>query len=132
MSSTLPTRIYRDLNIDFTVHPSTGDLVVNKDVAAIKQAVKNIVLTNIGEKPFNDYFGCDLLKSLFEPLNYMTALEIQDNIKRSLDYFEPRIILDNVNVTPDEDNYGYRVDIFFRIRNINDQQQINFFLEKTR
>ena len=130
----MPTfETFKDLSITFKKHPVSDDLVVVKDKAAIIQAVTALLLTNKGERPFKPDLGCDIRRSLFEPLDYATAGLIRSQVVEVLGKYEPRIDVDDVRVTPDEDSNGYEVELYFRIVGRDDEVvAIEFFLERTR
>ena len=124
---------FKDLSITFKKHPVSDDLVVVKDKAAIIQAVTALLLTNKGERPFKPDLGCDIRRSLFEPLDYATAGLIRSQVVEVLGKYEPRIDVDDVRVTPDEDSNGYEVELYFRIVGRDDEVvATEFFLERTR
>jgi phage baseplate assembly protein W len=127
------TRTYKDLDLNFLVHPNTKDLVYVKDVDSIKKAVKNIVLTNFYERHFNDSFGCHIRGLLFEPMSFFTALSIQQTIEEVLTVYEPRIELISVDVEMDEqEENGYDITITFSIKNQVAPIKIEFFLERVK
>ena len=130
----MPTfETFKDLSITFKKHPVSYDLVVVKDKAAIIQAVTALLLTNKGERPFKPDLGCDIRRSLFEPLDYATAGLIRSQVVEVLGKYEPRIDVDDVRVTPDEDSNGYEVELYFRIVGRDDEVvATEFFLERTR
>ena len=103
----MPTfETFKDLSITFKKHPVSDDLVVVKDKAAIVQAITALLLTNKGERPFQPDLGCDIRKSLFEPLDYATSGLIRSQILDVLGKYEPRIEVDDIRVSPDEQNNG--------------------------
>lgn len=130
----MPTfETFKDLSITFKKHPVSDDLVVVKDKAAIIQAVTALLLTNKGERPFKPDLGCDIRRSLFEPLDYATAGLIRSQVVEVLGKYEPRIDVENVRVTPDEESNGYEVELYFRIVGRDDEVvATEFFLERTR
>ena len=130
----MPTfETFKDLSITFKKHPVSDDLVVVKDKAAIIQAVSALLLTNKGERPFKPDLGCDIRRSLFEPLDYATAGLIRSQVVEVLGKYEPRIDVENVRVTPDEESNGYEVELYFRIVGRDDEVvATEFFLERTR
>ena len=130
----MPTfETFKDLSITFKKHPVSDDLVVVKDKAAIVQAITALLLTNKGERPFQPDLGCDIRKSLFEPLDYATSGLIRSQILDVLGKYEPRIEVDDIRVSPDEQNNGYDVELFFAIVGRNDEViATEFFLERTR
>ena len=130
----MPTfQTFKDLSVTFKKHPVTNDLVQVKDKAAIVQAMTSLILTNKGERLFQPEIGCDVSGMLFEPLDFGTAGLIKSSIKETLDRFEQRISVNDILCTPDYDNNGYSVEVFYTIVGRDDQPVgIQFFLERTR
>tara|TARA_B100000579_G_scaffold137309_1_gene111420 strand:+ start:9790 stop:10182 length:393 start_codon:yes stop_codon:yes gene_type:complete len=130
----MPTTLsYKDINITFKKHPVTDDLVVSKDASAIKQAIISVLLTNKGERLMNPQYGSDIRRYLFEPLDYGTSYQIKENIRFSLDKFEPRIVVSNINCVPNFDDNGFDVDLTYTIRGTDEPPvTIEFFLDRTR
>ncbi len=124
---------FKDLSITFKPHPVTGDLVVKKDDAAIKQAIVNLLLTNKGERPFAPDLGSDLRSLMFEPLDVATAGQVATNIKKTLRDYEPRVAMTQLSVEANFDSNGFDVQIEFEIVGREDfPQTLEFFLERTR
>tara|TARA_B100000427_G_scaffold123713_1_gene102952 strand:+ start:1959 stop:2351 length:393 start_codon:yes stop_codon:yes gene_type:complete len=130
----MPTfQTFKDLSVTFKKHPVTDDVITVKDKAAITQSIKNLLLTNKGERLFQPQLGSNLQKSLFEPLDYGTAGMIKSQVKETIKRWEPRVIVEDVLCEPDFNTNGYEVEIFYRIIGREDrQQQAGFFLERTR
>jgi phage baseplate assembly protein W len=95
---TLPTSLkqitYRDFDIQFRRHPSTGKLLIKKDDDAVKQALKTLILTNFYEKPFFPRFGGNLRARLFDNFDSITAELFKSQIETAIRNFEPRVALD--------------------------------------
>jgi phage baseplate assembly protein W len=91
------SRAFKDINLSFKRHPVTNDVVAIRDEDAIKRSVKNIIFTILGEKPFEPNFGSVMNQSLFDLNTNLSEIKVSDEIKASLDNYEPRI--DNVNVS---------------------------------
>ena len=124
---------FKDLSVTFKKHPVTDDLVTVKDNAAITQAIKNLLLTNKGERPFQPNLGSGLQNTLFEPLDYGTAALIKKEITETLNRYEPRISLKKVRCNLDFDNNGFNVGLEYVIIGRNDRPiGIDIFLERTR
>lgn len=129
----MPTfQTFKDLNITFKKHPNSDDLVVIKDDAAIKQAIKNLLLTNVGERPFQPALGSKIPRLLFEPLDYLSSSLIKDEIKRVIGTYEPRVELIRVDCEPNADEDGYDVDFDVRILGRDNVITLELFLERTR
>ena len=130
----MPTfQTFKDLSVTFKKHPVTDDLVQVKDKAAIVQAIQGILLTRKGERPFQPELGCDVQNMLFEPLDYASAGTIKQEIKETIDRYEPRVTVTKLDCTPDFDNNGYNVEMLYTIVGREDVPVgIEFILERTR
>ena len=93
----MASRAFKDINLSFKRHPVTNDVVAIRDEDAIKRSVKNIIFTILGEKPFEPNFGSVMSRSLFDLNTNLSEIKISDEIKASLNNYEPRI--DNVEVS---------------------------------
>ena len=93
----MASRAFKDINLSFKRHPVTNDVVTIRDEDAIKRSVKNIIFTILGEKPFEPDFGSVMNQALFDLNTNLSEVRISDEIKASLDNYEPRI--DNINVS---------------------------------
>lgn len=121
---------FSDFNLSFIAHPNTGDISRLKNEDAVKNAVKNLVLTGFYERPFYPDKGCGIYQSLFELISPATAMSIQNHIEITLLNWEPRVNVVSVNVFPDYDNNGYQVVIRYEIINEVEVKEIDFFLER--
>ena len=93
----MASRAFKDINLSFKRHPVTNDVVTISNEDAIKRSVKNIIFTILGEKPFEPDFGSVINNALFDLSTNLSEIRISDEIKASLDNYEPRI--DNINVS---------------------------------
>ena len=130
----MPTfQTFKDLSVTFKKHPVTDDLVQVKDKAAIVQAIQGILLTRKGERPFQPELGCDVQNMLFEPLDYASAGTIKQEIRETIDRYEPRINVTQLVCNPDFDNNGYNVEMQYTIVGREDLPVgVEFILERTR
>ena len=126
-------RKYKDLSMSFETNPLNDDLVSLSDTTAIARSIRNIVFTSPGEKFFNPDFGSRISESLFENVDEVSALAIEDEIKSSIINFEPRVNLSFVNVKPNPDDNEMNVTIEYEITGIDvPPQQLEFVLLPTR
>tara|TARA_Y100000004_G_scaffold95231_1_gene106694 strand:+ start:179 stop:580 length:402 start_codon:yes stop_codon:yes gene_type:complete len=124
---------FKDISASFQSHPLTNDLIAMKNASAIARSVRNIVLTTPGEKFFDPDFGSRISDSLFENIDDISALTIRDEIENSIRKYEPRVILDDIVISPNFDNNSFDVLIIYRIVGIDiPPQQLEFVLESTR
>ena len=109
-------RVYSDLDLGFTINPNTGDVARKFDTNAIKQAVRMIIQTRKGEKPFEPNFGCNLHNMLFENFDSVVRLAMISTIENALENYEPRIELINVDVRDYSDRNAVKIDVEYRIK----------------
>ena len=98
------SRSFKDISLSFKRHPVTNDLIAIKNEDAIKRSVQNIVLTIVGEKPFEPIFGTNINSSLFELNTSIEAIGIREQIRSAITNFEPRVNNLEVAVTVDADS----------------------------
>ena len=127
------SKSFKDLSMSFKFNPLSGDLIALKNENAIARAVRNIVLTTPGEKFFDPDFGSSMGEILFENVDEITAVSIEDEIKSSLKNYEPRVELIDVNVDPNFDENQFDVTISYRIVGIDiPPSQLEFALLPSR
>ena len=126
-------RKFKDISMSFETNPLNADLVSLSDSSAIARSIRNIVFPSPGEKFFNPDFGSRISESLFENVDEVSALAIEDEIKSSIINFEPRVNLLNTNVVPNPDDNEMNVTIEYEITGIDiPPQQLEFVLLPTR
>ena len=127
------SKSFKDLSMSFKFNPLSGDLIALKNENAIARAVRNIVLTTPGEKLFDPDFGSSVSEILFENVDDITAVSIQDEIRNCLNNYEPRVDLINVDVDPNFDENQFDVKITYRIVGIDiPPSQLEFALLPSR
>ena len=126
------TRQFSDLDLNFTPHPVTGDVGFKYDENAVKQAVKNLVLTQNFERPFHSEIGSSLRSLLFEPATPMTKEILRKTISDTITNFEPRVELLGVDIRYTLDDTAVDVRIRFKIKNTYTPIDVSLTLERTR
>ena len=126
------TRTFSDLDMGFLPNPISRDISRKFDENAIKQSIKNIILTKNFERPFHSNIGSQISSLLFEPITPMTSAMIKKTVANTINSYEPRIDLLDVSVLLSPDNSGVYVTIVFRIINTSTPISVNMFLERTR
>ena len=125
------TRTYSDIDFAFT-QSANADLAVKYDDNAIKQSVKNLILTVNYERPFHPELGCQVHNQLFENFTPITEFIVRQTIYDVLLKFEPRIKVIDILVDADTDRNGLEITVTFRF--INDPRPITVttFLNRVR
>lgn len=123
---------FADLLDNFDMHPNTGQLTRVTNESSIKQALKNIVMTNMGERLYQPLVGGSVKASLFEPGDNFTANYLVDNIKQTIFNNETRVNNLDVQVTLSADGYTYSVTINFTTFNNPDVSSVDITLTRIR
>ena len=92
------SKSFRDFSLTFEKNAVTNDILALKNEAAIKESVKNIVLYNFYEKPFDPFFGGNIIGLLFENSTPSMELEVKNRIEESVEVYEPRVTAVSVQV----------------------------------
>ena len=127
------TRNRRNLDIDlgFSPKPTTGDVYKKQEAAAVKQSVRNLVLTGFYERPFQPRKGSRLREMLFEPFDVFLAEDIREEISNVVKRFEPRVVLNSVRVKEGEETNTIEVELDYTIVGETLIQTVDFLLERT-
>ena len=124
---------FKDISMTFQRSPLSSDLIAIKNQTAIARSLRNLVLTVPGERFFNEDIGSNVNNLLFEPFGPSTASEIEDEIKSTIENFEPRVELINLVVEANSDSYEFDVTITYKIIGIEPVgQQLSFALQPAR
>jgi phage baseplate assembly protein W len=132
VQSNKQTEIFSDFLDDFAAHPLTGDIARVRNEQAIKQSVRNLVLTTYGERFFQPQIGSNVNSALFEFNDSITASDLDYHIRQTLENNESRVNVQQVNVKMLTDNYSIAVSIIFTIINTTNLQTIDIFLKRVR
>jgi len=124
------SKSFQDMSMGFLRNPFTKDIskVVNDD--AIKQSVKNIVLTGPGEKLFNGKFGSTVSQLLFEQLDPFLVDTIQTEILNTISNYEKRVIVTSIRCIPDYEENAISVSLEYQIIGLPIVENIQFVLQR--
>jgi len=126
------SEFFSDLSTNFEEHPDTHDLMRLKNDEAVKRSIKNLILTNKYERPFQPNVGSNLRKYLFEDISPTTSLNLQNEIKTTIENYEPRASNIDVTVSPYIDENAYVVNILFYLINSSTPVSLNTILYRVR
>ena len=125
-------RTYRDLDLDFTRHPVTNDVVAIEDVNAVKRSVRNLINTQFYERPFHPELGCGVRDMLFENFTPMTGIFMRRKIEEVLTNYEPRASITSINVNEQQDRNGIDIVVSFYVLNSLEPVSITTSLRRIR
>lgn len=123
---------HRDLDLSLKIHPIRKDLNVLKDDNAIKNAIKNLLISNAFERPFQPDLGANLRGLLFEPADAITKIAIKENIKNVIRDYEPRAKLISIAINDLADQNAYRLTVKFLIKEYDTQDSVEILLRRLR
>ena len=125
-------RTYRDLDLDFTRHPVTNDVVAIEDVNAVKRSVRNLINTQFYERPFHPELGCGVRDLLFENYTPMTGIFMRRKIEEVLRNYEPRANLSSIQVNEQMDRNAIDVVVNFYVLNLPNPVSVTTTLQRIR
>ena len=131
-SSSRSSRVYKDLALSFERNAATKDVIVKTDIEAVKQSVRNLILTNHYERPFHPEIGSDVRALLFENMTPLTALNLERKVAEVLINFEPRASIESIVASPDIDANRYHLQISFYVVGIQSPIVVETFLQRLR
>ena len=126
------TRTYVDLDLDFTRHPVTNDVVKITDVDAVKRSVRNLINTQFYERPFHPELGCGVRDMLFENYTPMTGIFMRRKIEEVLRNYEPRANLSSIQVNEQMDRNAIDVVVNFYVLNLPNPVSVTTTLQRIR
>tara|TARA_R100001463_G_scaffold15954_1_gene41438 strand:- start:707 stop:1120 length:414 start_codon:yes stop_codon:yes gene_type:complete len=124
------SRGFKDLATSFNANPSTGDFGVVKNENAIKQSVRNLILTMFGERPFQPNIGSKVRALLFEPWDPFSVDSMKSEIYNVISRLEPRVVCTGVSVRDDSDLNSVQISIDYTIVGQQEIQNVDFLLER--
>ena len=127
-----PVRLYKDIDLDFKLNPVTHDIGLKTDVQAVKQSLKNLFMTQRGEKKFQPNYGSGIRALLFEPVDYLTGSIIEKEIEFMIKNYEPRVKVQGIAVSASTDTHEYDIRIDFFVVGVKEPQVYTTTLERLR
>ena len=129
--TTSRTKSYNDIDLSFTAKPS-GDIYKKSHAAAVKQAIKNILLTNYSEKPFLPNFGGDLNAMLFRLSTEIDDDMLEDDIISAIESYEPRAEVLNIKTSVNSDWHEVKATVTFQVISTQEESSVDISLTRLR
>jgi len=126
------TRTFSDLDLNFTKNPVTMDVTRRYDEDAVKNALKNLILTANYERPFHSEIGSPIKKLLFEPASPILGAMLKRTIQDTINTFEPRVQIIDIICVVAPDDHTVNVTIEFTILNTTAPITLELTLQRTR
>lgn len=122
---------YSDIDLSF-MKKKNGDIFKKTDASSVKQSIKNLLLTNYYEKPFQPYFGANIQGMLFELNDDFIESDVQEEIRKAIEIYEPRAKLIDVIARFNESQNSLNVQVIFQIVNTNEIATIETEISRLR
>jgi len=123
---------HRDLDLSLKIHPIRKDIIPLKDDAAIKNAIRNLLITNFYERPFQDDLGANLRGLLFEPAGVLTNIELREQIRFVIQKYEQRVSIRSIDIIDNADKNEYRINVRFKIKEFDSNDAVEIVLRRLR
>jgi len=124
--------VYSDFYSNFDLESVKKDLLSYKNEDSVKRSIRNILLTDKGERFFNPTFGSDIRKMLFENFSPSTEQVVGDLIKTAIGNHEPRANVIDVNVSGNPDQNSMYINIVFSVINKAEPVTLELILNRIR
>ena len=127
------SKTFKDISMSFQVNPLNYDIIAVTNETAIARSIRNIVFTVPGERFFDNNFGSNISRVLFENVDNISASAIRQEIIQSVLNYEPRVDLIDVKILPDLDSNEFNATITYEIIGADvPPQELQFVLQPTR
>ena len=123
---------FSDFNMSFATHDTTKDLSVLTNENSVKQAIKNLILTDVFERPFQPGIGCNIRNVLFELFSPQTSDRAKTYIRETIEQYEPRASIKDISVSPNVDQNSLAATIKFSIINTVEIQNLTVLVDRIR
>lgn len=123
---------YSDFTMNFDKNPQTGNLAKITDEQSVKQHLKTLLLTNFGERFYNQGYGSKIKAVLFEEYSVNSSNMLKTLIQQSIVSNEPRVSILDMKVQEDPDTNSYLINLIFNVININEPQQLDLTIKRVR
>ena len=122
---------YVDFDMDFTKHPSHGDLSTVKKSTAISRSIRNLLSTNANERLFQPAVDSGIGILLFENFSKLTSSRLEKTIRYTIEKYEPRARIANITVKAKEDENAYEIIIVYLPDNDIQETTLEVYLQRT-
>jgi len=124
--------VYTDFHKDLTVNPISLDVALRTNEESIKESLKNLILTDRGERLFQPNLGSDVRASLFENVTPVTLKILEERVRDVINNFEPRVSLIDIDVISLYDDNKVQITIYFYVKDNEAPISITVFIERVR
>tara|TARA_B100000900_G_C20323692_1_gene611266 strand:- start:203 stop:652 length:450 start_codon:yes stop_codon:yes gene_type:complete len=121
---------HRDLDLSLKIHPVRRDIIPLRDDNAIKNALRNLLVSNFYDRPFSRDKGANLKGLLFEPADVFTKITMRKGIENVIRKYEPRVKTRKIIIDDDPDANSYRINVNFLIKEFDTNESVSIVLRR--
>lgn len=125
----MSNEFFKDLSLNLTPNPVTGDITVVKNENAVKKALINLIRTPKGSKPFNPDYGSTVFNYLFAQADEQSQLDLNEELADTIRRFEPRVNL--IAIESSIDDNGVEVTVEYYVLNSSQLQSLTTNITRT-
>ena len=123
---------YTDLNLIFSPHPYSKDVLTRKNIDAVKASVQNLILTKNYERPFHPEIGSQVNNLMFENMMPSTIAALEKSITDTIDKFEPRAKILKINIVDNSDTNAIDIEVMFALNNVSEPVTVTTTINRVR
>ena len=120
---------YKDLPLDFTPHPVTGDVRPITNEVAVRRSLSNLINTTKGSRPFMPDYGSSVKNYLFSRNGVFTLYELKNSLRRDIEKYEKRISLKDIKIDYSDD--GFDIKLEYVIKNASGIANLQTTVKRT-
>jgi len=124
--------LYTDFHKDLTINPISSDLALRSNEESVKESLKNLILTDRGERLMQPNIGSDVRASLFENATPVTLKILEERVRDVINNFEPRVSIIEIDVNSLYDDNRVQITIYFYVKNKEEPLSVDVFIERVR
>jgi phage baseplate assembly protein W len=122
--------LYSDFFMNLDENPVSQDLARKTNEEAVKASIKNLLLTDKGERPYQPNLGCNIRQMLFDNMTPDTIILMKEVIKDTLEAYEPRADIIGIDVRSSVDDNQVNIAVVFKV--INSSEPVTLVTSLTR
>lgn len=132
ITASIKKRYYKDIDLNFSAHPLTGDISKVYDQQALKQSIKNLILTEYYSRPFHPEIGTYIGGALFENAPDLLEKLVRESCRNVVEHYDGRIRLLDVYIQRPDSGESVYVTLKFEDIQLNLDVTVDFFLSRVR
>lgn len=125
-------RRYTDINLLFSPHPHSKDILTRKNSDAVKASIQNLILTKNYERPFHPEIGSQVNNLMFENMMPSTISALDKSIRDTITKFEPRATILEVNIIDNSDSNAIDIEVIFALNNVSEPVTVTTTISRVR